>query len=266
MAALGVGWVTLIRMLVDPQHPDLSADSTQEMANARTEGVELAGFALEPPVCDPRGLESPAPNLDPSFDCSARSDGKQDPTATVARVCPTLGDLFASMATDVESEAFVGNALSRLEERLWSHDAEVQKDALEILANAARLGDEQALATLHNTLDANDHVLRRRAVRALAKTETSGFTADLVNLANDPNAGVRAQVARSLGELPAELSGDLLVSMLHDPSDKVVEKALQGLGDLRYAPAHMGIARCSERATPMSRQRLAVPCAGSAIP
>ncbi len=238
MAALGAGWVSLIGLLVEPGGPAHAEDTPRAIPNDEPEGLKYAASCPEPSPLVPHDTAEPAPAADPVLAAPASSIDGPDPLETAALVCPTMAELFTSMAADLESQAVIDNARGALEENLSSDDAEVQKEALQTLAAAARLGDVEALATLQNAVASDDHNLRRRAVRALSTVDSDEVQNALAELTNDPDDGVRRQVARALSELPKELSGDLLVSMLGDPSDKVVEQALMGLGDLRYQTAH----------------------------
>jgi HEAT repeat protein len=239
MATLGAGWVLLIGMFIEPGRDVRAAYSPRLNSNEELEAAKPAASAPEP---SPRVSDDLVVEIVPVPAATASISRDLDPLTTAELVCPTMAEFFASMAIDLESEAVLDNARAGLEQSLSSDDADVQQHALQTLADAARLGDEKALATLENALEADDHDLRRRAVGALSALENPDITVALADLANDPDDGVRKQVARALGELPKELSGDLLVSMLHDPSTRVVEQALEGLGDLRYAPAHTEIA------------------------
>ena len=143
----------------------------------------------------------------------------------------------AEESTDAASPA---RAL-RAEEILAGFDeltVDAKEDAIEELVPLARNGDERALQKILDTLDDPEAELREEAVKALGELGDPAFFGHLLERAADPDYEVREEVADALARMSPDRAGPVLMEMLGDASIDVVRSSIKSLGSLGYRQAH----------------------------
>jgi AAA family ATP:ADP antiporter len=131
---------------------------------------------------------------------------------------------------DVLAEAGRDDAVDLIEMAVDDDDANVRSGAMQTLA---RLGGARSAAVMHDRLDDPDPELRATAVASLLgssdATDTDRAERALTAMVADPEARVRAEAARALGEVAEPIARDAMLQLLYDPDLTVVRAAIHSV-------------------------------------
>jgi len=119
-------------------------------------------------------------------------------------------------------------------------DPDKMSEASQLLAALAAKGDTEAGKALMEILKGDNPDAKEAIVEALDDQGLMGteqFAGAVQALMTDADPNVRAEVAQALSKMPPEIAGPLVQGMLADPDAKVLRKAADSLGDMKYAAA-----------------------------
>jgi HEAT repeat protein len=117
------------------------------------------------------------------------------------------------------------------------------------------LGAPAAEPELLKALADPDPALRRRAIASLP---AAGLAVHLLPLLEDPDAGVRAHAVGRLRGLPVDEHLPRVIALLKDPSDDVVDQAIDVLAARGWPPARLPLLGVVDRATDEDLRRKAL--------
>lgn len=202
----------------DPEIARLRAQVEQlqrEVSDLRAENGTLRDLSPKPPA-DPGARTAAADTAAPKPAGQDKPPQESEPGAEAA------------------AKALRDQAINDLQ------DSNKSGDAAQLLAALAAKGDAEARKALMAILKGDNEDAKENVIEALDDNgiaNSDDFAAAIQSLMTDPSAKVRGEVAQALSTLPAEVSGPLLVTMLQDTDPRVIRKALDSLGDLKYEGA-----------------------------
>ncbi|MBK9974744.1 MAG: HEAT repeat domain-containing protein [Planctomycetes bacterium] len=207
----------------------VEAEPDPEVARLRAQVNQLQGENR-----DLRAENGTLRNLPPK---PATDSGPTKPAVETPATKPVTQD-----KPPVETEPGAEAAAKALRDQAINdlQDSNKSGDAAQLLAALAAKGDAEAGKALMAILKGENEDAKENVIEALDDNGIANrddFAAAIQSLMTDPSAKVRGEVAQALSTLPAEVSGPLLVTMLQDTDPRVIRKALDSLGDLKYEGA-----------------------------